>query len=139
MAEPNGELLRQGTLFGNLDDAQPARRTRRKPARSVESSSAFDEVLETLARIEDRIAAAEVAIAELAQLAAAPAREKEFYTTAEVARILNRRPFTVREWCRLKRVRAVRAATGRGTDPEWRISHAELQRIRNEGLLPQPG
>jgi hypothetical protein len=63
---------------------------------------------------------------------------KEWYTTAEVARLLGRRPFTVREWCRLQRVHAQKSQGGRGIDAEWRISHAELTRIQNEGLLPFP-
>lgn len=61
---------------------------------------------------------------------------KDWYTTNEVARILGRRPYTVREWCRLGRVNAARAHAGRGEVEEWRISHQELQRIQNEGLLP---
>jgi hypothetical protein len=61
---------------------------------------------------------------------------KEFYTTDEVAEILSRAPFTVREWCRLGRIRDQKRSCGRGTSQEWMISHAELQRIRSEGLLP---
>lgn len=60
---------------------------------------------------------------------------KECYTTAEAARLLGKRPYTVREWCRLKRVRAEKTWAGRGQDDEWRISHEELLRIQNEGLL----
>lgn len=60
---------------------------------------------------------------------------KDMYTTEEVAQILGRQPFTVREWCRLGRVRAQKRACGRGLSKEWVISHAELQRIKNEGLL----
>jgi hypothetical protein len=62
--------------------------------------------------------------------------EKEFYTTAEAAKILKKRPYTVREWCRLGRANAEKALSGRGIDDEWRISHEELLRIQNEGLLP---
>lgn len=63
--------------------------------------------------------------------------QKECYTTAEAAAILGRRPFTVREWCRHGRVNAVKADCGRGASDEWRISRAELDRIRNDGLLPE--
>jgi hypothetical protein len=63
---------------------------------------------------------------------------KDYYTTAEAAEILNRAEWTVREWCRLGRVHADKRACGRGTSQEWIISHAELERIRNEGLLPDP-
>jgi hypothetical protein len=63
---------------------------------------------------------------------------KDWYTTAEVATILKRREYTVREWCRLRRVRASKRACGRGTTKEWVISHDELMRLQNEGLLPDP-
>ena len=61
---------------------------------------------------------------------------KEWYSTAEVAEALDRAEFTVREWCRLGRVRAEKKKAGRGPTSEWIISHAELTRVRNEGLLP---
>jgi hypothetical protein len=60
---------------------------------------------------------------------------KDFYSTDEVAKVFNRSPFTVREWCRLRRVNASKRQTGRGNSKEWVISHDELHRIRNEGLL----
>jgi hypothetical protein len=63
---------------------------------------------------------------------------KDFYTTSEVAEILDRAEWTVREWCRLGRVNAEKRPCGRGTSQEWIISHGELQRIRNDGLLPDP-
>src|SRR5882757_6898815 len=62
---------------------------------------------------------------------------KEWYTTAEVAKILCKAEFTVREWCRLGRVRAQKKKCGRGVASEWIISHEELSRVRNEGLLPE--
>jgi len=61
--------------------------------------------------------------------------EKDWYTTAEVAEILHKKPFTVREWCRNRRVNAQKRACGRGPTKEWIISQAELQRYKNEGLL----
>lgn len=63
---------------------------------------------------------------------------KEFYSTSEVAQALGRAEFTVREWCRLGRVRAQKRAAGRGVAKEWMISHDELVRIQSEGLLPIP-
>jgi hypothetical protein len=63
---------------------------------------------------------------------------KEWYTTAEVAELVGKAEFTVREWCRLGRIKAQKKQSGRGVAGEWMISHDELQRIRNEGLLPQP-
>jgi hypothetical protein len=61
---------------------------------------------------------------------------KDFYTTEEVAAILNKRPFTVREWCRLKRIHAQKKECGRGIASEWLISREELVRIQTHGLLP---
>ncbi len=63
---------------------------------------------------------------------------KEWYSTAEVATILGKAEFTVREWCRLGRVHAQKKKSGRGVASEWIVSHAELSRVRNEGLLPDP-
>jgi hypothetical protein len=63
---------------------------------------------------------------------------KEWYSTAEVAKLLGKAEFTVREWCRLGRVRAEKKKCGRGVASEWIISHEELTRVRNEGLLPDP-
>lgn len=82
----------------------------------------LDRVVETLSRVEELVAAKTVV--------------KELYTTAEVARILGKRPYTVREWCRNGRVHAVKSRAGRGDEEEWRVSHEELTRIQNEGLLP---
>ncbi len=62
---------------------------------------------------------------------------KDWYSTAEVAGILQKAEFTVREWCRLGRIRAEKKQCGRGIASEWIISHDELTRVRNEGLLPQ--
>ena len=60
---------------------------------------------------------------------------KDRYSTAEVARIVSKAEYTVREWCRQGRVAADKAPNGRG----WLISHEELCRIRNgERPLPIP-
>ena len=61
---------------------------------------------------------------------------KDWYTPLEVADLLNKAPFTVREWCRLGRVNVRKRPTGRGDSKEWEISHEEVERIRNHGLLP---
>jgi hypothetical protein len=61
---------------------------------------------------------------------------KDYYDTDEAAKILNRDPFTVRNWCRLGRVRAEKRRSGRGQFRSWVLSHDELLRIQREGLLP---
>jgi hypothetical protein len=62
--------------------------------------------------------------------------KQEWYNVAEVADLFEKKPFTVREWCRLKRINAKHTASGRGNKPEWRIHHDEIERYKNEGLLP---
>jgi hypothetical protein len=71
-------------------------------------------------------------------LAALLARQvaQEFYSTDEVANLLGKAEFTVREWCRLGRVRADKKGSGRGKHRSWVVSHEELQRLQREGLLP---
>lgn len=87
----------------------------------------IEDVIERLSRIEEALNA----IVQQKTI-------KEWYTTAEAAEILGKAEFTVREHCRLGRVRASKRPCGRGTSQEWIISHEELQRVRNEGLLPDP-
>ena len=61
---------------------------------------------------------------------------QDYYSTADVARILGRSPFTVREWARLGRICAEKRMCGRGNAQEWIVSFDELERIKCEGLLP---
>jgi DNA-directed RNA polymerase specialized sigma24 family protein len=61
---------------------------------------------------------------------------KDWYTTKEVADIVEKAEFTVRQWCRLGRVNAEKRMSGRGAFQDWVISHAELQRYQKEGLIP---
>lgn len=62
---------------------------------------------------------------------------QDWYDTKTVADILNKSAYSVREWCRLGRVRAEKRSCGRGTSKEWMVSHGELMRIKSEGLLPE--
>ena len=63
---------------------------------------------------------------------------KDWYATKEVAELLEKKEYTVREWCRLGRINCKKVAGGRGNEGEWRICHEELLRIQNQGLLPVP-
>lgn len=83
------------------------------------------EILQRLERIESAL-----------QTLIAQRTIKDYYTTTEAAELLGKAEFTVREWCRLGRVNAEKRACGRGASQEWIVSAAELERIRNEGLLP---
>jgi hypothetical protein len=60
---------------------------------------------------------------------------RDWYTTEEAARLLGKAEFTIREWCRLGRVRAEKRRSGRGAFASWVISHDELLRYQREGLL----
>lgn len=62
---------------------------------------------------------------------------QDWYDTKTVADILKKSAYSVREWCRLGRVRAEKRSCGRGTSKEWMVSHDELMRIKSEGLLPE--
>ena len=61
---------------------------------------------------------------------------KEWYSTEEVAKIIKRSEYRVRECCRQGRIKAEKKGSGRGRYQSWVISHAELQRIQKDGLLP---
>lgn len=63
---------------------------------------------------------------------------KDFYDIEEFARIVRKAPFTCREWARNKRIRAEKKLSGRGSYPQWRVSHEELLRYQRDGLLPLP-
>jgi DNA-directed RNA polymerase specialized sigma24 family protein len=90
---------------GAAEHVLPAKSARRRR----QDSAAPVEVVEALraetAKLAERLAGIEKLLAELhaAQLSAVPA--KEYYTTVEAAKLLGKRPYTVREWCRLGRVR----------------------------------
>jgi hypothetical protein len=75
-------------------------------------------------------------IVELRDLLVDQMTVKDFYKTHEVTKAVGKAEFTVREWCRLDRVAASKRACGRGKFLEWIVSHEELTRLRNEGLLP---
>lgn len=97
-----------------------------QPQPPGQASVAESRVLERLDRLE-------ALLHQMVQQRAA----KAWYGVPEVAELLGKADFTVREWCRLGRVHAQKRACGRGLTQEWMISHAELKRIRNEGLLPR--
>jgi hypothetical protein len=61
---------------------------------------------------------------------------KQWYTTTEIAEALGRAAYTIREGCRAGRIRARKKPCGRGKGGEWLVSHEELTRLLNEGLLP---
>lgn len=94
---------------------------------------------DTMAELANRLERIETRLGQLVDLVERGQTVKEFYSTQEVARLLGREMFTVREWARLGRIHAVKRRCGRGKTHDWAISHEELERIRNHGLLPPGG
>jgi hypothetical protein len=82
--------------------------------------------------IEDRLARIEAMLQQLVERQAV----QEFYTPEEFARLVGREAFTVRGYCRLGRIHALKKSSGRGKHPSWVIPHEELLRFQREGLLP---
>jgi hypothetical protein len=82
--------------------------------------------------IEDRLDRIESLLAALVERQAV----KDWYTTEEIARLVGKAEFTVREWCRLGRIHAEKRQSGRGPHACWVVSHQELLRFQREGLLP---
>ena len=60
--------------------------------------------------------------------------KKEYYSVKEVAKIIERAEFTVREYCNRKRIIAEKKDSGRGSSNEWKISYEELNHYQNHGL-----
>jgi hypothetical protein len=89
----------------------------------------ISEIVSRLERLDERIS-------ELKDLLLTQAAVKEHYTTEEVARITGKADFTVREWCRRGRIRAIKKWSGRGKHQGWAIPHEELLRYQREGLRP---
>lgn len=81
----------------------------------------LDHLDERLDRIEQRLA---LSIA------------KESYLVEEAAERLNRKPWTVRQWCNKGQVKGAKKVRGKGRTGEWRIPHEELLRLQNDGPLP---
>jgi hypothetical protein len=61
---------------------------------------------------------------------------RDWYTTEQMAELLGKSDFTVREYCRLGRLNAEKRVSGRGKYPQWVVSHEEYRRYQKEGLLP---
>lgn len=107
-----------------------------EPASLLPDAASPEWVLATLTRMEVQLKGLEAFLERILSTVTAKVTVKDWYSTTELAHLLNRRPYTVREWCRLGRVNATRTHAGRGEVEEWRISHQELLRVQNEGLLP---
>jgi len=66
-----------------------------------------------------------------------PQAARSWYTTEQFARAAGLSKYTVREHCRLGRLNAEKRLSGRGRYCGWSLSHQELQRYQQHGLLPR--
>lgn len=74
-----------------------------------------------------------------AELRAAPVNPPVLigaYTVDDVATMLGKDSYTVRDWCRLGRINASKRHERRGRSALWSISAEEVTRYHNEGMLP---
>lgn len=81
--------------------------------------------------LEDRLGRIETLLAALVEREQA----RDWYSVEEFARAVGKAEFTIREYCRLRRLNATKRHSGRGAHAAWAISHEELQRYQREGLL----
>ena len=88
------------------------------------------DILTMLARLDERMGKLHDPLVEQRTI-------KDRYTTAELAKLVGRDEFTVREWCRRGRVEAAKKGSGRGKHRGWAVSREELLRYQRDGLLPQ--
>ncbi len=85
--------------------------------------------------IEDMKSKLSAVHAELRARPMSPPESREWYSVDEVAGLLGKRPYTVREWARHGQINAAKRAGRRGGAALWTISAEEVVRYRNEGLL----
>jgi hypothetical protein len=62
-------------------------------------------------------------------------QQRDWYSTHQFAGLVGLAEFTVREHCRLGRLKAEKRRSGRGAHCSWAISHDELLRFQREGLI----
>lgn len=92
----------------------------------------LDDMAHALREVDTRLGRIEASLRKLTE--AQPVQE--WYTVRELSRLIKLSPDTVRTHCRTGRIVAQRTKSGRGNKAEYRISNDELNRLRQEGLLP---
>ena len=101
----------QGLLF-EIPAIQPSDRIAATPGKRTMANGtgtlalSIETLIATVETLVQRVAAAECVLGELCGSIASQPIVKEFYSTQEAAKLLGKRPYTVREWCRLGRVQS---------------------------------
>jgi hypothetical protein len=93
-------------------------------------------VMNLLASMSEELRLLRTEVVALRERPAVPPTPRTYYSVEEVATMLERSAYTVREWCRNGQVNAIKRAERRGAGMLWSISAEEVARYRNEGLLP---
>ncbi len=90
-----------------------------------------------LSALQDKVTALDTKMERLLGLVSRnPDSQREWYSVEETANMFNKSAYTVREWCRLGRIQAVKKIEKRGGSELWSISAREVVRIKEHGLLP---
>jgi excisionase family DNA binding protein len=90
--------------------------------------------------LDQRLAAIETSCARILALlqgGGGPPPTGDLYTPAEAARLLRRSTWTIREWCRTGKVRALRTGFTRGKAHEWAIPAAEVEKLLAIGVVKE--
>ena len=133
VSEVSGVLQKSLTRLLRADDSEAAHV---ELTRISELREAMVAMMQTLLTLDERLARSESIVQEVRDILKNQQPQKEWYTVTELATLLGKAEFTVREWCRLGRVHANKRQCGRGDSQEWIVSHEEMTRIQNHGLLP---
>ncbi len=94
--------------------------------------STLQRVLKILDSFDGRLRSLEEMLAAVSHAVSCRQSEKEWYTTAELANLLDKSDFTVREkWCNQGRIECEKHPDS----GKWRIPASELHRLQNGGAL----
>ena len=96
--------------------------------------AAVHDMVAKLSQVQEQQAGMTATLAELRDLLVSQRTIKDWYSPDEVAKILGKQPYTVREWCRYMRINARKRPTGRGDAKEWE----DLPRGVGEDQEPRP-
>lgn len=126
-------MVRVSQTICDSNDKSTSDQNQKQPTGVAEPPRTDNALVQLVAHLDTRIDKLEILLKELVQQRAV----KDWYSTEEVARIVDRAEYTVRNWCLDGRIKAEKKGSGRGRYQSWVVSHAELQRFHKEGLRPR--